>query len=232
MAPSLTWWVIEKGLVVQLRRRCSRELTTRVHEQSTPRVIAELCLRRTLTLEREARNVSLIRRREALASLARSAIEATLIGIYALSVGDEQMVRRFETQGGKHLSRTLKPWLPAKPNLRAFVDATLDEDGGRLTDKAGMPDLRHVALAVDEHWPLEGEPVALRIYEEFYLPLSNFSAHTSIGSLARYYTFRSRRVISRPWGIVPRRGVIRVINGCTALLAGNLAQEARHSPEW
>jgi hypothetical protein len=228
MPPSLLGWVIEKELYGEFRVRARGVLDHDQLNEFTPETIADLCLRRVLTLQREVRRSSLLRQREALASVSRSAIEATLVGLYSLHTQDQVWVDRVRKAGRRYIQKSLQPWTPEGIDVEAFTLAL----GESLTDVRGMPDLSQLADRVDDLVRFGGDPVGRMLYDEFFAPLSNASVHTGLMSLGRYYSMGSRRLRRRPIGVVPRRGLVRTTDACAALLAAAIAAKKGRQYGW
>ncbi|MCC5953437.1 MAG: hypothetical protein JJU45_15205 [Acidimicrobiia bacterium] len=221
MPPSLSNWVYEKTLYIRFRRRVRSVLHTGPTAEVGPHATAELCLRRALTLQREARRTSLLRQREALASVCRSTIEATLIGLYSLEADPDDVSLRVARGAVKSASRLSKPWLGEVDDPILGLWESLG-----LPDSRGMPNLSQIADRVDA---VGDPPVGRLLYWEFYVPLCETAVHTTGASLARYRSVGSNALRRRPLGAIPRQGLVRAADGCTALLAGHLA-EARGIP--
>lgn len=229
MPPSLTTWLLEKKQVRRLRKEAyaAVQLGEPFHESSAS--FAELALLRALTLERELRRASLLRSRESVAAMARGVIESVLRGMYVLVEPDDARGRlEVETRG--HLRK-----------MSVFGDARL---GHTLHNAAvllgedfhrGMPDLRQVAEAVDNHYGFHVFPeqrLGAYLYHDWYLPLSNLSVHPSLPALSRYYRFRTRIIRRKPWGIIPRRGATRMADGSIAYLAIALNDSLGRESAW
>lgn len=229
MPPTLTNWLLEKGQVLRLRKAgySAVRLGNAFHE--TPGAQAELALLRALSLEKELRRASLIRSRESVAALARGVVETALRGLYILADPDGAS-RRLEVETRGHLRK-----------LSFLGDARL---GGMLNELSlafgedlarGMPDLRQVAEAVDRHYDIQvfsEQRLGEYLYHDWYAPLSNFSVHSSGAALARYYRFRTEIIRKRPWGIVPRRGSIRVADASIAFLLAELLKSRDQDAAW
>lgn len=221
MPPSISIWVWEKVQVRQLRRTALGVIP--IGEplgQQDNRTAATLSLLRGLHLERELRLLSLLRRREAASMLTRSVIEASLIGLYLAHVADDDD-DRLARESVEHLDRLgMAFWAsdeePAWWSVKGLFDAPLPPR---------LPDLRQMAEAIDRSVDLGrhfSRPTAQHLYWQWFVPLSNGAVHTTILSVSRQYKFGSRKVRTKPWGILPRRGAIRTADGSLALLAASL----------
>jgi hypothetical protein len=226
--PSMTIWVIEKVQVRRLRRESLRLVKRDDDNLDRGTAHARFALLRALRLEREMRAVSLLRQREAMASLTRGVIESALIGLYLTC--DAAGLDRMDAQTRRHIQRLIDPWLPDGENLtQRMADLVGAGDG------PGMVDLRQVAHTVDEVQEL-GQvlnlPVGEYLYRHWYVPLSNLAVHTSLASLSRHRSIGGAAVLSRPWGVLPRRGAIRVADGSIALLAAVISEKGGQSAPW
>lgn len=164
-----------------------------------------------------------MRQNEALAGLARSAVEATLLGLYSIVVDDEDWERRLARQNAEYGKRTMQPL----DTDGALVGALFDDIG----DLPGMPNLRQVAQRVDQAMTFQGDPIAEQLYLNYHVPLSNLCVHTTLGGLSLYRSpFGTRR--RRPLKAVPRRGVVRCVEACAAFLAAAIADRRGSDPAW
>src|SRR4051812_34663008 len=121
MPPSILGWVVEKELYAEFRLRTRAVLKRGRLDELTPDAITDLCFRRVLTLQREARRASLFRQRESLASVSRSAIEAALVGLYSLYTNDEVWVERVQKAGMKYFQKSMTPWAADGIDIEAFT---------------------------------------------------------------------------------------------------------------
>jgi hypothetical protein len=197
-------------------------------EELSPDAIGDLCLRRLLTLQREARHTSLIRQRESLASIARSAVESALVGLYSLHTTDDLWVARLYTSGHKYLHKSVQPWAAENATVDAIVSSLVES----LAEVPGMHDRAHLADRVDKLIRFNGDTVGRVLYDEFFVPLSNASVHTGLMSLGRYYSGGSRRLRRRPLGVIPRRGLVRTTDASAAYLAAAIAAKKDHPHAW
>lgn len=224
MPPSVSIWVLEKFQARRLRKECLSifaEIGRVGAEAST--VQASFAMLRGLHLERQLRVASLLRQNEALATLTRGVLEATLIGLYlALDPGG---LDRLNVQTHRHLQRMMEPWTDGLNPFEEWISE----------GSPSAPDLRQIAEQIDETRNL-GQffdlPFGQYLYRHWYVPLSNLAIHTSSGSLGRHRTFGQQKIRRRPWNVVPRRGAIRVADGTIAALASVLAERTDHDSTW
>lgn len=229
MAPSLTIWLLEKHQVRRLRKAGYAAVRLGKPFGETPGAHAELALLRALTLEKELRRASLFRSRESVAAMARGIIESVLRGLYILA-DPNNATQRLRTESRGNLRR-----------ISIFGDGRI---GAILHDSSlsfgedlhkGMPDLRQVAEAVDLHYDFQVFPeemLGAYLYHDWYVPLSNFSVHPSIPALSRYYRFRTGVIRKKPWGVIPRRGAIRVADGSIAFLLVAIQKSNDKDSKW
>lgn len=227
MPPSLTRWTLDKVDYARFRWRVRPTLRRGTLGPMTGEAVAELCLRRALTMQREVRHVSLIRQREAVAATTRSAVEAAIVGLYSLHTTDVSWLDRLAKAGAKHLDRSVEAFF-GDDEVPSITDLMAED----LATVPGMYDLSTLAHRVDDLVTFNGESVAVMLYGEYFVPLSNFSLHTGMASLGRYYSVGSRRLRRRPWGVVPRRGLVRITDSSTALLANALAAHRGQDGSW
>lgn len=227
MPPTVTGWILDKVDYAHFRWRVRPVLRRGRVGPLDGEAVAELCLRRALTMQREVRHASLLRQRESLAATTRAAVEAAIVGLYSLHTTDPQWVDRLGKATATHLDRSVTAFF-RDPELPLITDLMADD----LATVPGMHDLLTLAKRVDGLVAFKDEPVAEMLYGEYFQPLSNFSLHTGLSSLGRYYTFGSQRLRRRPWGVVPRRGLVRATDGSTALLAASIATKRGHNGGW
>lgn len=229
MPPTITGWVHEKWQVRRLRKEARAVVRLGRPFQGADASFAELALLRALTLERELRVASLFRSRESVAAMSRGVVESVLRGLYIL-IDPDSGRGRLEVEAQGHLGK-----------MSVFGDESLGrilrEAAASRTDnfQRGMPDLRQVAVAVDEHHQFEAVPghgLGRYLYHDWYLPLSNLSVHPSGSALSRYYRIRTRIIRRRPWGFVPRRGAIRMADGSIAYLVIALRDSTGADTTW
>lgn len=213
----------------RLRQYARQELTVAARLQETNRSMAELCLLRALWLHKEVKRAVLGRQHEALAAVTRSVIEASLIGLFVLGGEDQRLIDRLRKSGMSQWEKAFRTLSPDPLAVDHLLGA-LDPDRSRFSDTPRMPDTRQIAENVDRLWSFGGMAFAVPMYNEYYTTLSNLSIHTSVGSLGRHYSLRSRGVTARPWGIASRHTLTRVTEACLAFLAAALAFDGGREP--
>jgi hypothetical protein len=192
---------------------------------STGEEIADLCLRRLLTLQREARRVSLVRQREALAALTRMAVEIGIVGMYSVWTDDREWSRRVTRSGVHHFHRTMVGFLGSDLAFPDGLMEVLEDSGPRMQQVAQLAD------GVDGLVSFGGDRVGRKLYDEVYVPLSNMVVHAGFGSLQRYRN-AGRRHRRRPFGVVGRRASVRTVDAVAGFVAASIAARRGVQPGW
>lgn len=201
----------------RVNRRAHKLITCRLWpgDDATGMDAAQLALLRLLWLQRLTRNSVGMRRDEDAVLLARAAIETCIVGLYCVYSGDAIA----------HLSA---PSYGAAGPVPYLINADLGSrtavDSAVLALGELGPDLniRDLALWLErEH----GLVLATGLYHRYYVPLSHLFAHGYAFALMRHV--RPDGTLHRrpdfPW---IRRSAARVADGCAAVLAATIADNA------
>ena len=201
----------------RVNRRAHKLITCRLWpgDEATGMDAAQLALLRLLWLQRLTRNSVGMRRDEDAVLLARAAIETCIVGLYCVYSGDAIA----------HLSA---PSYGAAGPVPYLINADLGSrtavDSAVLALGELGPDLniRDLALWLErEH----GLVLATGLYHRYYVPLSHLFAHGYAFALMRHV--RPDGTLHRrpdfPW---IRRSAARMADGCAAVLAATIADNA------
>ena len=205
------------------RRAAARLITCKLWqgENATGMDGAQLALLRLLYLQQVTRTAVSERRAEDAALLARGSIETAIVGLYCLHSGDaiaDLSAASYRPAGrdGSYLS-------DASLRSRSAIDgavAALGELGPDLN-------VRDLALWLEREQELVQ---AATLYHSYYVPLSHL--------FSRSYAFALMRHV-HPDGSLQRSPVFqwtrtsaaRIADGCTGLLAANIADVSGGEPE-
>lgn len=182
--------------------------------------IAELVLLRVLWLQRQTRRAVRSRQREAAVLLARSSMEAAILGVWCLRCpGAVESLRAAQLKS-------------AGTSLVALIEMT-DIFPKHLIEQAiralGQPKqgrtVRDMAKAIDV---ATGGGIEAELYDRWYAPTSTYFVHANASSLSRHVGAKSKRTgrPSMPW---TRRSPVRVTDACVGLVATAVAENA-HKP--
>jgi hypothetical protein len=176
---------------------------------------AQLALLRILWLQKQTRRAACSRQREAAALLARSALEACILGLYCLHAEDPVADLRaaYLKATGQMLDYlTADGFIP-----RDVMDQALRAFG---TPKQG-PTVKAMAELVDAQ---TGGTVAADLYRRLYAPTSTFFVHANTASLLRHVDTHSALSArpSFPWA---RRSAVRLADACVGILAAAIAND-------
>jgi hypothetical protein len=176
---------------------------------------AQLALLRLLWLQRLTRNAVGMRREEDAVLLARASIETCIVGLYCVHSGDPIAHLSAPSYGA---AGPVPYLINADLGSRAAIDSAvlaLGEVGPDLN-------IRDLALWLErEH----GLVLATGLYQRYYVPLSHLFGHAYGFALMRHVrpdgSLHPRPAF--PW---IRRSAARMADGCTAVLAASIADNA------
>lgn len=208
---------------LRCRRRVRREARSLLTcdpwpgDDATPVQLAQLALLRSLTLQRCARRA--VQHSEAVALLARAALETCLIGLYCLYGNDPLTALRGDS--AKALRRMLANLGPEDIITEDILNAIVAQIGG----DGKLPDARKVAEAVSPGF--NDASFSLNLYWQIYVPLSKFFAHANEMSLMRHVGNKGVLLEepTYPWA---RWSAIHMADGCVGLLAAAIAHKDGH----
>lgn len=200
-------------------RRSARELVACEPwpgDAATGADVAQLALLRVLWLQRQIRRAARTRSHEAAVLLARSSLEATLLGIYCL--GQDDVVGRLASANAKATIKMLGYLVDDGVLSKEVLEKTISA----IAEPKNAPDLWQMVAAVEKR---SGGAGAISLYRRFYVPTSTFFVHANAASLLRHVNADdglSERPIS-PWML---RSAVRVGDACVGLLATAIALHA------
>lgn len=184
-------------------------------EHAEGREIAQLALLRLLWLQREAHRATRAGLSEAVALLARSAIETCITGLYCL-IADEAPAKL--TAQNAYQFRAMLRYLPEE-----FIPESIREP---IVASVGTPDqgpnIFAMAQAVDR---ADQSNTATMLYRAYYAPLSTLYAHGGGIALLRHVG-RGGRATERPAKPWFHRSALHIIDSSVALLASHAARGA------
>lgn len=218
------FWQLLRGVLPypDLRRRW--RINRRVHklvtcrqwpgDEATGMDAAQLALLRLLWLQRLTHNAVSMRREEDAVLLARASIETCIVGLYCVHSGDAIAQLSAPSYG------TAGP-VPYLTNADLGSRAAIDSAVLALGEVGPDLNIRDLALWLErEH----GLVLATGLYHRYYVPLSHLFTHAYAFGLMRHVrpdgTLRRRPAF--PW---VKRSAARMADGCTAVLAGSIADK-------
>ena len=177
---------------------------------------AQFAILRLLFLQRQARRAVRTRQAEAAVVLARSCIEALIIGLYCLHESDA--VGQLQGENVRMLPLMLEflsdaDVIPADVLAECIKRLDLGAPGR-------APTVEVMARRVDK---ATGGSIAAGLYKRFYRPTSNFAVHVGAGSLLRHVR-GDGSLSQRPGRICLRRTPARIADACLGALIGAVAQ--------
>ncbi|WP_194903668.1 hypothetical protein [Catenulispora rubra] len=183
--------------------------------------LAQLALLRVLYLQEETRRATRSRQHEAAVLLARSALEACILGLYCLHTPAAfPGLRRAHLKAGlDSLGFLVDDGLIPQQLLEQAV-ATLGTPG-RATN------VKDMAAAIDK---ATGGRDAARLYSRIYIPTSTFFVHANAASLLRHVGPEDSLTAqpSKNWA---RRSPVRLADACVGLLAAAIAADRGSPPQ-
>lgn len=178
--------------------------------------VAQLALLRVLWLQRQIRRAARTRSHEAAVLLARSCLEACLLGIFCL--GREDVVDRMRSANVK-----------AMIEMAGYLvdDGVLSKDVlarmlGTIGEPKAGPTFWQIVEKVEQ---CPGGAGAISLYRRFYVPTSTFFVHANAASLLRHVT-RGDAVSEKPMVPWTLTSAVRVGDACVGLLARAVAKHA------
>jgi hypothetical protein len=205
-------------------RRKARKLVTCKHwpgDDATGMEAAQLALLRLLWLQRLTRNAVVERRAEDAALLARTALESCIVGLYCAYSGDS--LAHMSAANYRVTGRAVSYLSDGDLGSRTAIDNAVEALGELGPDL----NIRDLALWLEREQELG---IATRLYYEYYIPLSHLFTRSYAFALMRHVqpdgTLTERPAY--PWVSI---SAARLADGCTGLLAANVADKSGVSPE-
>lgn len=183
-------------------------------DDATPIEIAQLALLRLLHLQREVHRCTR-QQREAVALLARAAVETAITGLYWIY--GEQDIQSARSENARSFRRLMAPLADGEPIGQEMIE----EVAATIGAGKGLPSLRDMAEVVSER---SGRTTALDLYHRVYIPLSTFVAHPSGMALLRH-TAAEGGLSEAPSSAWSTRAARHAADACMALLALELAEQ-------
>jgi hypothetical protein len=211
----------------QVRRRARSlvRFTPWPGNDATPLQLAQLCLVRSLALQRQTHRLVRWRQREAAALLARTSVENTILGLWCLYSKDP--MERLRGGVGKAMKDSLKYLYEGDVLRTALIDLLVEEVGG----SESLPNVFEMADTVRRE---ADSNLTTDLYKRLYTPLSAFFAHSNGPVLMRHVKSNGapRFRPSYPWN---RRGPARAADACLGVLAlavCNRTTVSKQNPEY
>ena len=177
---------------------------------------AQLALLRLMWLQHETRRAVRTRQRESAALLARTSLEACILGLWCLDHPDAAgKLRASEI-------KTAPATLTFLSSAGLIPDVLIRQAVRALGEPEKLPDVRSMATQVDAK---TSSSLAIYLYDQAYRPASQYFAHATSSSLLRHVTHERRRTI-RPANSWVRRAPVRLADACVGLLAGAIADRS------
>lgn len=186
---------------------------------ATPLELAQLCLVRSLAIQKQVHRSVRWRQREAAALLARSSVENTILGLWCLY--SEEPMDRLRSGVGKAMKDSSKYLYEGDQLKTALIELLVEEVGGNkpLPNVWDMAD--DVRKKVDSNLTTD-------LHRRLYTPLSAFFSHANGSVLMRHVTSNgsARFRPSYPWN---RRGPARAGDACLGLIALAISNRTKDS---
>jgi hypothetical protein len=205
-------------------RRKALRLVTCKHwpgEDATGMEAAQLALLRLLWLQRLTRSAVSERREEDAALLARTALESCIVGLYCVYSGDA--IAHLSAANHRATGRPVSYLSDGELRSKAAIDSAAEALGELGPDL----NIRDLALWLEREQELA---IASRLYYEYYVPLSHLFTRSYAFALMRHVRPDGRlcEQPAYPWVTL---AAARLADGCTGLLAANIADKSGVSPE-
>ena len=223
-------WQIAKGLLpypdAARRRRIRRQAKALVRfarwpgNDATPIDIAQLCLVRSLALQKATHRAVRWRQPEAAALLARSSVENTILGLWVLFA--DSPMDRLRGSTGQAMKGAFRYLTDGDVLKTELIDLLVEEIGG----DGSLP---HINVMADAVQTKADSSLTTDLYRRLYVPLSSFFTHANGLALMRQLKSdgSARFRPSYPWH---RRGPVRAADACLGIMAfvicGRLDQPA------
>ncbi len=205
-------------------RRKARKLVTCKHwpgDDATGMEAAQLALLRLLWLQRLTRSAVGERRSEDAALLARTALETCIVGLYCVYSGDS--IAHMSAANYRVTGRSVSYLSDGDLRSRTAIDNAVEALGELGPDL----NIRDLALWLEREQELG---IATRLYYEYYIPLSHLFTRSYAFALMRHVQ-PDGKLHERPTFPWVKLSAARLADGCTGLLAANIADKSGVSPE-
>ena len=204
-------------------RRSARSLvrfTPWPGNDATPLQLAQLCLVRSLGLQRQAHRAVRWRQPEAAALLARSSVENTILGLWCLYANEP--MERLRASSGQAMKGVFKYLFEGDILKKELIDLLVEEIGG----KDSLPNIHDMAETVRKKVKSD---LTTDLYKRIYAPLSTFISHANGLVLMRHVKPNGspRYRPSYPWN---RRGPVRTADTCLGVMALAVCQRLEEPP--
>lgn len=175
--------------------------------------VAKLALLRLLYLQQQTRRASIAGVDEAVVQLARSAVEACVLGLYSLYATN--VVVQLKAGYLKAMSSMLAYFVEDGLVTKDLIDQSAAAMGGATNG----PGVFAMADRIDT---ASGSAAAVSLYRRFYAPTSTFFVHANAASLLRHVG-KDNRISGRPSMPWTRRSAVHVSDACVGILASAIA---------
>lgn len=177
---------------------------------------AQLALLRVLYLQKQTRRAARFRMPDAAVQMARSSLEACLVGLYCLQTDDA--IQRLREANIKAAIDALSYLL----DLGLVPKEVLDEAVAALGKTRQLPTPKNMAELADGKMPGSG---VISLYKRFYQPTSTFFVHANAASLLRHVK-ADNTLTDKPTFPWTYRSAVRVADSAVGLLAAAVAEHA------
>lgn len=187
---------------------------------ATPLQLAQLCLVRSLVLQRQTHRAVRWRQDEAAALLARSAVENAILALWCLYADDP--MDRLRGSLGQTIRNTFKYLVEGDRMKAELIGLLVEEAGGKGT----LPNVHDMADFVRKQVETD---LTTDLYKRVYAPLSSFFAHANGFVLMRHVkaSGEPRYRPSYPWN---RRGPVRTVDACLGITSLAVSGRLEASP--
>jgi hypothetical protein len=177
---------------------------------------AQLALLRVLYLQKQTRRAAVMRMPDATVQMARSSLEACLVGLYCLHT-DDAIARLREAKINAAIDA-----LSYLLDLGLVPKEVLDDAVAALGRTRTLPQPKDMAELADAKLPGSG---VISLYKRFYKPTSTFFVHANAASLLRHVT-ADNTLTDKPRFPWTYRSAVRVADCAVGLLAAAVAEHA------
>jgi hypothetical protein len=176
---------------------------------ATPLELAQLCLVRSLVLQKQTHRAVRWHMREAAALLARSSVENTIVGLWCLYA--ETPMDKLNGSAGQAMRGVFRYLVEGDILKTELIDTLVEAVGG----KGSLPPVSRMAETVRSK---VDSNLTSDLYKRVYVPLSTFISHANGIVLMRHVNAKGgpRYRPSYPWH---RRGPVRTADACLGITA-------------
>ncbi|WP_031102379.1 hypothetical protein [Streptomyces sp. NRRL S-146] len=182
-------------------------------DETTGPDVAKLALLRLMHLQQQVHRAAMVGADEAVVQLARSSVEACVLGVYSLH--ESNVVSQLKA-GYLRAMRSMLAYLVDDGLVtKDVVDQAVSAMGGG----ANGPGVWAMAEQVDTVPDSAG---AVSLYRRFYVPTSTFFVHANAASLLRHVG-KDNHLSERPSLPWTRRSAVHIADACMGILSSAIA---------